>query len=100
MAKLLTSLPVPSFPRHNLCLEGLKRWSLIVVITFTELNSPNSQDKFLNMLYRHVFDKIFSKFCWISWIYPNFAAPRPTRNIKSPVFWAYITPFLVHGPLF
>ena len=97
MAKLLTWLLVPSFPRHNLCLEGLKRCLLIVVMTFTELNSPSSQDKFLNMLYRHVFDKISSKFCCISWIYLNFEAPRPTRNITSPVFWAYITPILVHA---
>ena len=34
------------------------------------------------MLYRHVFDNIFSEFRGISWIYLNFAAPRP-REISE-----------------
>ena len=35
------------------------------------------------MLYRHVFDKIFSEFRGISWIYQNFAAPRPREISKA-----------------
>ena len=35
------------------------------------------------MLYRHLFDKIFTKFRRISRIYLNFAAPRPREKSEA-----------------
>ena len=67
MEKLLTSCLVPSFSQHNLRLVVLGRCLLYVSMKFwdkfarlRQLNSPNSEDKFLKCI--DMFDKIASKF--------------------------------------
>ena len=75
MAKLLTSRLVPSFSQHNLCLVVLGHCSLVVVMNFQDkfaglqqLNSPNSQDKFLICyidMYLLNFPVNFAVFCML-----------------------------------
>ena len=40
------------------------------------------------MLYWHVFDKISSEFCGISYVFVNFAAPRPFLISEALILWA------------
>ena len=93
MAKPLTSWLVPSFLQHNLRLVVLGRCLHVSVTKF--------QDKFAEisskMLYRHVFDKIFTEFCSSLRAFVNFAdLPEfhrfmTAQNITSPELrhWHY-----------
>ena len=92
MAKPLTSWLVPSFSQHNLSLVVSGRCSHITVTKFqdkfTSLWQVNSWDNFQKYgtdMYLIRFLANFAVFCvflWISWIYLNFAAPRP-REISE-----------------
>ena len=65
-------------------------WNIVCTLWWSslrQLNSPNILNiaKLSFKYVRHVFDKISSKFRWISWIYLNFTAPQP-QEVSEALF--------------
>ena len=91
MAKLLTSRLVPGFS-HNLRLVVLGRCSLYVSMKFQDkfarlrqLNSPNSEDKFKNVVSTCInFDKISGEFRSILLFFGDFHGISRKRNFPGP----------------
>ena len=65
-------------------------WNIVCTLwwrSLRQLNSPNILNiaKISFKYVRHVFDKISSKFHWISWIYLNFTVPQP-QEVSEALF--------------